>query len=38
MNLWLLRGKGWWGAIVRELGIDMYTLLFKIDNQQGPTV
>ena len=22
----------------RELGIDVYTLLFKMDNQQGPTV
>ena len=24
--------------IVREFGIDMYTLLFKMDNQQRPTV
>ena len=22
----------------REFGIDVYTLLFKMDNQQGPTV
>ena len=27
------------GGIVREFGVDMYTLLFfKMDNQQGPTV
>ena len=26
-------------GIVREFGMDMYTLLFfKMDNQQGPTV
>jgi len=24
-------------GIVREFGIDMYTALFKMDNQQGPT-
>ena len=29
------RGEGWRGGIVREFGIDMYTLLY---NQQGPTV
>ena len=25
-------------GIVRELGMDMYTLIFKADNQQGPAV
>ena len=25
-------------GIVRELGMGMYTLLFKVDNQQGLTV
>ena len=28
MNLWLLVGKEWHKRIVREFGIDMYTLLF----------
>ena len=32
------RGRGGGKEIVREFEIDMYTLLFKIDNQQGPTV
>ena len=32
------RGWGVWEeGIVREFGIDMYTLIFKMDNQQGPT-
>ena len=31
MNLWLgRRGEG----IAREFGVDMYTVLFKMDNQQ----
>ena len=38
MNLWLPGGEGWREGIVREFGIDMYTLLLKTDNQQGPTV
>lgn len=25
-------------GIVRELGMDMYILPFKMENQQGPTV
>ena len=29
-------GKGWWGGIVREFGIDMYTLLYLKHKQQGP--
>ena len=32
-------GEGWWEGIVREFGIDMYTLLiFKMNNQQGLAV
>ena len=31
-------GEGWREGIIMEFGIDMYTLLFKKDNQQGPTV
>ena len=27
-------GKG----VVRDLGMDVYTAIFKMDNQQGPTV
>ena len=31
--------EGWGEGIVRELGMDMYTLLYlKWDNQQEPTV
>ena len=38
MNLCLPGGRVE-GGIVRESGVDMYTLLFfKMDNQQGPTV
>ena len=41
MTLWL-QGWGMGGrmgeAIVREFGMDMYTAIFKTDNQQGPTV
>ena len=36
-NLWLLKGQVWGGGINWEFGIDIHTL-FKIDNQQGPTV
>ena len=28
MNIWLPVGKGGGGGIVREFGIDMYTLLY----------
>ena len=28
MNLWLPVGEGWSKGIVREFGIDMYTLLY----------
>ena len=32
-------GEGRWEGIVREFGMDMYTLLiFKMDNQQGLAV
>ena len=31
-------GEGREEGIVRELGIDMYTAIFKMGNQQGPTV
>ena len=30
--------EGWGEGIVREFEMDMYIWLFKIDNQQGPTV
>ena len=36
-SLWLL-GEGWRAGTVREFGMNMYTLLFKMDNQQGPIV
>ena len=28
MNLWLLGGREWREGIVREFGMDMYTLLY----------
>ena len=31
-------GNGVGGRTVREFGIDMYTAVFEMDNQQGPTV
>ena len=31
-------GKGWVEGIVREFGMDTHTAVFKMDNQQGPTV
>ena len=37
MNLSLLGGRAGWGERVSELGMEMYTLLYKIDNQQRPT-
>ena len=27
-ELMVARGEGWWAGIVRELGINMYTLLY----------
>ena len=27
-----------WERIVRGFGIDVYTILFKMDSQQGPTI
>ena len=40
MNLWLPGGKGWVGASDRLEVWDghVHTVVFKIDNQQGPTV
>ena len=39
MNLWWLSGGEVGEGLVRESGMDMYTLLYlKMDNQQGPTV
>ena len=32
------RGEGWVEGIVREFGMDIHTAVFKMDNQQGPTV
>ena len=33
------QGEGWGKGLVREFGMDMYTLLYwKWINQQGPTV
>ena len=37
MNLWLPERRIW-GGIVRELGIDMYTVIFTMDDEQGPAV
>ena len=35
----IARGTGYGKGLVREFGTDMYTLLlFKMDNQQGPTI
>ena len=36
----VIRGKGWgWAGIDWEFGIDIiHTAVFKIDDQQGPTV
>ena len=32
------RGKGLRKMIIREFGMDIYTAIFKTDNQQGLTV
>ena len=37
-NVWLPKGKGSRGGINQEVGINIYTTIYKIDNQQGPTV
>ena len=37
-NLQLLGREGWGKGTVREFGMDMNTLLYLMDNQQGPTV
>lgn len=38
-ELMVTRGEGCREGIVRELGTDMYTLLYlKMDNKQGPTI
>ena len=36
----VIRGEGWGEGIVRELGMDIgiHIAIFKMDNQQGPTV
>ena len=34
----MVMGMGCWGGIDWQFGIDMYTAVFKTDNQQGPTV
>ena len=31
-------GGEWAEGIVREFGIDMYTVILKMENQQGPTL
>ena len=37
-NLQLPGREGWGKGTVREFGMDMNTLLYLMDNQQGPTV
>ena len=32
------QGEGWGDGIGREFGMDMHRPVFKMDNQQGPTV
>ena len=32
-DLIVVRGEGWGKGIVREFGMDLYTLLYKMDNQ-----
>ena len=32
------RREGWREGIVRELEIDMYTVIFDMDKQQSPTI
>ena len=32
------QGEGWEERIIKELGINMYRLLYLKHNQQGPTV
>ena len=37
-NLWVIKGEMLEGGINQELGMNMYSLLYMIDKQQGPTV
>ena len=37
-KLMVTKGETWQGGINQELGMNTHTLLYKIDNQQGPTV
>ena len=37
-NLWVIKGEMLEGGINQELGMNMYTLLYTIDKQQGPIV
>ena len=37
-NLMVTKGETWWGGINQELGINIHTLLYMIENQQGPTI
>ena len=32
------QGEGWKEGIVREFGMDMDTVIFQMNNQQGPTL
>jgi len=32
------KGEKWWGGINWEFETDIHTTIFKIDNQQGPTL
>ena len=32
------REEKWGKETVREFGIDMYTVILKMENQQGPTL
>ena len=37
-NLRVIKGEMLEGGINQELGMNMYSLLYMIDKQQGPTV
>ena len=37
-KLMVTKGKTWGGGINQELGINIHTLLYMIENQQGPTI
>ena len=36
-ELIVARRKDTGEGIIREFGMNMYTMIFKVDNQQGPT-